>query len=274
MGAGRRRPPPATPALLCTDAAAPLADHLRDRIRAFGELRLGGMKTGALAPTSAATACAHSPRPVMTTMPSNASIQVPMLYAGQRLLNGNSSALPLRRFASKLGPDWMAGIAVCDNVTSNFTWVSTSAPDFKPGEGYVIPKMGAAYDALKNGRSWCGTVTHNMSSSMMSGGGNNNRFMQMNNMSGGGGEQNNQSMPQGGGQQGGGQAGQGGMMNNMKPVPFSACFRPLFSNGSVVGTPRCAPSCAPSNASVSADAHCFPMFKEWWDWASCLPTTP
>ena len=89
----------------------------------------------------------------------NASVQVPMLYLGNRLMNGNASTFLLRRFASKLGPDWLAGIATYDNQSMNLTWVASNEMNFQEGMGASIPKMGQVYDALRNGRSWCGTGT-------------------------------------------------------------------------------------------------------------------
>ena len=117
--------------------------------------------------------------------------------------------------------------------------MSTNAEDFKPGDGGVLPKTGAMYDALKNGRSWCGTVTHNMSAAMMtnmSSGGMSNRSTQeqMNNTSGSGNMGSGGQSQSGGGQSGGGTMGGG----EMKAVPFSACFRPFLSNGAVVGASR------------------------------------
>ena len=110
------------------------------------------------------------------------------------------------------------------------------------------------------------SVTHNISRAMMM---NMNRSMdEMNNQSAGNNQQQGGNMTGGnmtgagnqqggnmsgaGNQSGGNQGGMGGGMQNMTPVPFSACFRPFIgANGSVVGAVGI--GVMQPNSTVSAD---------------------
>ena len=95
----------------------------------------------------------------------------------------------------------------------------------------------------------------NMTGGNMTGAGN----QQGGNMSGagnqqqqGGGNMSGGNMSGAGNQSGGNQGGMGGGMQNMTPVPFSACFRPFIgANGSVVGAVGI--GVMQPNSTVSAD---------------------